>query len=133
MSKPDQAETAALLARVRKTIADSEAMIDQVNLRRQETDRLLESMGLTREKVAAMRFTPRQLEAANAELRRRGLPTIATSETVEPSAEAYEEPVEPRLSGAGRATEPSPDADDAHEDLDNRRRKLGAMMNRYRL
>ena len=38
----------AYLARIRKTIADSNAMVSQVELRIAETDRLLAEQGLTR-------------------------------------------------------------------------------------
>lgn len=47
----DDKELAAYLAGIRKTIADSKNMLSQVELRMAETDRLLESQGLTREQV----------------------------------------------------------------------------------
>ena len=53
----------AYLARIRKTIADSERIVSQAELRIAETDRFLEQQGLTREQVMAMRFTDAQLEA----------------------------------------------------------------------
>ena len=65
------------LARIRKTIAESEALVSQTELRMRETDRLLESQGLTREQVLAMRFTREQKLAVNEELKRRGLPPPA--------------------------------------------------------
>ena len=46
------------LARIRKTIAESEALVAQTELRMRETDRLLESQGLTREQVLSLRFAP---------------------------------------------------------------------------
>ena len=61
------------LARIRKTIADSERVVSQAALRIAETDRLLERQGLTREQVMAMHFSEAQIESVNAELRRRGL------------------------------------------------------------
>ena len=65
--------TEAYLARIRRTIEESNRLVEQVGLRIQETDRMLERQGLTREQVMAMRFSDAQIEAANAELERRGL------------------------------------------------------------
>ena len=61
------------LAGIRKTIAESSAMLSQVELRMAETDRLLANQGLTREQVMGMRFSEEQREAVNAELVRRGM------------------------------------------------------------
>ena len=61
------------LAKIRKTVAESEAMAQQVELRIQETDRLLASQGLTREQVLGFQFTDEQRELVNRELERRGL------------------------------------------------------------
>ena len=47
----------AYLARIRKTIADSNALVSQAELRIAETDRLLSEQGLTREQVMAFRFS----------------------------------------------------------------------------
>ena len=69
----DQKDMDAYLARIRKTIADSENLVAQAELRIAETDRMLERQGLTREQVMAMRFSDAQMEAVNAELKRRGL------------------------------------------------------------
>ena len=66
-------ETKAYLARIRKTIEDSQHLVEQAGLRIRETDRMLEQQGLTREQVMAMHFSDAQIEAANAELKRRGL------------------------------------------------------------
>ncbi len=63
----------AYLARIRKTIADGRNLVSQVELRIAETDRMLERQGLTREQVMAMRFSEAQVDAVNAELKRRGL------------------------------------------------------------
>ena len=68
-----QKETDAYLARIRKTIADSERLVEAARLRMAETDRLLESQGLTREQVMGFRFTGAQREAVNRELARLGL------------------------------------------------------------
>ena len=50
----------------------SERLLENVRLRVQETDRLLDDMGTSRAEVAAMRFTPIQLAMVGEELRRRG-------------------------------------------------------------
>lgn len=71
-----QDETKEYLAKIRKTIADSQAAIDAANLRIQETDRLLESQGLTREQVLKFQVTREQKLLVNEELRRRGLPPL---------------------------------------------------------
>ena len=47
-------ELDAYLAKIRKTIADSRALVAKAELRFAETDRFLESQGLTREQVQAM-------------------------------------------------------------------------------
>ena len=76
MYKPDPAkvrETEAYLARIRRTIAESSRLVEQANLRIAETDRMLESQGLTREQVMGFRFTPEQREAVNRELVRQGM------------------------------------------------------------
>ena len=73
MTDDKMRETEAYLARIRKTIAESDRLVEQVGLRMRETDRMLEQQGLTREQVMAMHFSEAQIEAANAELTRRGL------------------------------------------------------------
>ena len=72
----DDKDLETYLAGIRKTIADSKNIVSQVELRIAETDRMLERQGLTREQVMAMRFSEAQMEAANAELKRRGLDPI---------------------------------------------------------
>jgi hypothetical protein len=76
MTDDNERETQAYLARIRKTIAESNRLVEQAGLRIRETDRMLEQQGLTREQVMAMHFTDAQIEAANAELKRRGLDPI---------------------------------------------------------
>jgi len=115
----------AYLAKIRKTVSESKALLDQVELRRAETDRLLESQGLTRSQVEAMQFTPEQIAAVNAELRRRGMPPL---EEDVPSANGSSKEVL-----TGKADESNFDSGDVKEDLDNRRRKLNAMKNQFRL
>jgi len=76
MTDDKMRETEAYLARIRKTIAESDRLVEQVGLRMRETDRMLEQQGLTREQVMAMHFSDAQIEAANAELKRRGMDPI---------------------------------------------------------
>lgn len=71
--KRQRDEIQEYLAKIRKTVAESEAMVQQVELRIQETDRLLASQGLTREQVLSFQFTDEQRELVNRELERRGL------------------------------------------------------------
>jgi len=124
-------DTKQTLERVRKTIAESNALLSQVELRMAETDRMLEAQGLTRAQVAAMRFTPEQLDAVNAELKRRGMNPLNIEEFGKPSDDGTFE--DSRLTGEGRAAEPNLDSEDSREDLSNRRRKFNVMMNNFRL
>lgn len=110
----------AYLARIRRTIAASEGLVSKAELRIAETDRLLAEQGLTREQLAGLKLTPEQRRAVDAELARRGLPPLEDEEEESPRARAYAEP--PRF-----------DAGDVHEDLENRKRKFGAMMHAIRL
>ena len=123
-------ETKAFLARIRRTITASNELISQAELRRAETDRMLQAQGLTREQVEAMRFTPEQLKAVNDELARRGLSPIEEEQVLAGEAKPQ---TESRLAGAGRAADQNFDAGDAKEDLENRRRKFNVMMNDFRL
>ena len=116
-------EMQAYLAKIRRTINESEALMAQVELRRAETDRLLASQGLTREQVEAMNFTDEQLSAVNEELRRRGLAPLE-DEWFRPA---------PSASQGGQAAEPNFDAVDSQGDLENRRRKFNTMMQDFRL
>lgn len=113
-------ETEEYLAKIRKTVAESKQMIESVKLRFAETDRLLAESGTSREEVANFRFTPEQRKAVNDELRRHGLP-----------------PLEEVPTETGRdavvATAPRFGAADVQEDMENRRRKFGAMMKRFRM
>ena len=123
-------ETKAYLAKIQRTISASKELMSQVELRRAETDRMLAAQGLTREQVEAMRFTPEQLKAANAELARRGLPLIDEEEVLMGDARAD---ADARLTGAGRAADPNYNPEDTKEDLENRKRKFNVMMSNFRL
>ncbi|MBR6021605.1 MAG: hypothetical protein IK066_04220 [Kiritimatiellae bacterium] len=89
MSDPEQArkDTDAYLARIRKTIADSERLVEAAKLRMAETDRMLARQGLTREQVMGFRFSGAQREAVNRELVRMGLEPLGDEMTTEPPPE----------------------------------------------
>lgn len=120
----EEKDLQAYLARIRKTIADSERVISQAELRMAETDRMLEQQGLTREQVMNFRFTQAQREAANEELRRRGLEPI--------DWEAEDAAIEPARAYGGGG---SPDAADAAtgSELAERQRKFGMMMKPFQI
>ena len=76
MTDEQKMDTEAYLARIRKTIAESERLVESARLRVAETDRMLEKQGLTREQVMNFRFSPEQREAVNRELVRQGMAPI---------------------------------------------------------
>lgn len=117
----DETDTEAYLARIRKTIAESESLVSQAELRMAETDRMLERQGLTREQVMNLRFTEAQRQAANEELRRRGLEPL----------EWEEEDARPDPWDVSRASFPTPDS--AGSDLAERQRKFGMMMKPFQI
>lgn len=119
-----QNDVKAYLARIRKTVEKSESLIAQAELRIAETDRMLERQGLTREQVLAMRFSEAQIEAANAELKRRGLNPIERWERG--AAETAAEMPAPAHDYA-----PAPASLD--EELENRQRKFGMMMKPFQI
>ena len=119
-----QNDVKAYLARIRNTVEKSESLIAQAELRIAETDRMLERQGLTREQVLAMRFSEAQIEAANAELKRRGLSPIERWERG--SAETAAEAPAPAHDFA-----PAPVSLD--EELENRQRKFGMMMKPFQI
>ena len=125
MNPPDK-DLDEYLARIRKTIADSEALIQQTELRMQETDRLLESQGLTREQVLAMRFTKEQKLAVNEELKRRGLPPLDDT-----GDDPVPDPDAPAPVGIPAA--PNVPLADSQGDLENRQKKFGMMMKPFSL
>ena len=115
----DKEETEAYLAKIRKTIAESKRMVEAAKLRFAETDRMLEESGTSREEVTKMRFSTAQKEAVNAELARRGFAPLDDFEL-------------PDLAIAAAAS-PVVGAADIQEDMENRRRKFGAMMKQFRM
>lgn len=115
------------IARIKKTIADSKAAVESVDLRIQETDRFLASQGLTREQVRQMTFSPEQIELVNAELKRRGMAALPDVEGDFDRATA--ELRELRSSGG---VSPDPASGDADE-VEARQRKFGNFMREFRL
>lgn len=124
MTDPEQTrkDTEAYLARIRKTIADSERLVEAARLRMAETDRMLEKQGLTREQVMAIHFTSAQREAVNRELVRLGMPPLE-DEPEEPPPPAP--PPEPFSA--------LPPSDGADGELAARQRKFGMMMKPFQI
>lgn len=115
-----QRDTDAYLARIRKTIADSERLVEAAKLRMAETDRFLAKQGLTREQVMGFQFTGEQREAVNRELAKMGLDPL---EDMEPPP--HDEAPSPAFSS------PPPSA--AGDELAERQRKFGMMMKPFQL
>ena len=120
----DDKDIQAYLARIRKTIADSENLVSQAELRIAETDRMLERQGLTREQVMNFHFTKVQREAANEELRRRGLEPLEWEE--DEDGMRHETIDASRVSGLA-----SDSASDT--ELAERQRKFGMMMKPFQI
>ena len=117
-------EIEQFLAKVRKTVSESQAMVEQVGRRVAQTDELLAQEGLTREQLMKIRPTEEQMAVVNEELVRRGF---------EPFEPLPEEDTYPEL---GRAAEPnfrSAEFVTGEEELENRKRKFNTMMQAYRL
>jgi len=122
MKTPEEIE--AYLARIRRTVADSNELLETARLRMQETDRLLASQGLTREQVMGFRITREQRLLVNEELCRRGLPPLEEEETSYDFGAATEQ-----LRAAASAPEPPPE----DGELAERQRKFGAFMREFRI
>lgn len=104
----------AYLKRIRESVAQGEELVRQAELRMAETDRMLESQGLTREQVLAMKFTDEQIAAVNKELNRRGLESVNFDDSLS--------------SDYGNRLE-----DDSDVDTSGRHRKLRRLMRQVRL
>jgi hypothetical protein len=116
-------EMEAYLARIRRTIDESNRLVEAADLRIRETDRMLESQGLTREQVMAMHFTDAQIEAANAELERRGMDPLERWER-----DGLTEQEEIAVGRPPSAAEVS-----AGAELAERQRKFGMMMKPFQI
>ena len=117
------------LNKIHRTISESEALIAQAERRMEETDRLLESQGLTRAQVEAMEFTDEQFDAVNAELKRRGMDPLDPMEINAVSSHTAKNSSAHGTSGTTARLE----AGEADGDLENRRRKFNTMMGSFRL
>jgi hypothetical protein len=124
----------AYLAGIRKTIADSNAVVAQAELRIQETDRMLAQQGLTREQVLAMQFSDEQVRAANEELKRRGMAPLdddAVAMLTQPPSNADTPPL-PQSSTPPLSGSPMP-LSSSDAELENRQRKFGMMMKPFQI
>ena len=111
------------LARIRKTIADSKNLVSQAKLRMAETDRMLEKQGLTREQVMQMHFSEAQMEAVNAELKRRGMDPLEKWES-----DGLTDQEEFAVGRSPSDVEVSPDTE-----LAERQKKFGMMMKPFQI
>ncbi len=111
------------LARIRRTVEQANNLVSQAELRMAETDRMLERQGLTREQVMAMRFTEAQLDAANEELKRRGMDPLEKWSDIE----SYEDITRAEASASLR------DADYADDEASQRQKKFGMMMKPFHI
>ena len=121
MSEGMDRETEAYLARIRRTIAESNRLVEQAGLRIAETDRMLEKQGLTREQVMNFHFTEAQREAVNRELVRRGMEPLEeewSGERGETSDASHVSRLEPQ---------------EASGELAERQRKFGMMMKPFQI
>ena len=121
-----QDEVDQCLAKVRKTVSESEALIDQVERRIAQSDELFEQCGVSREQLMKIRPTDEQMAAVNEELVRRGF---------EPFEPLDFQP-EDRYPELGQAAEPNfhtAEFVSGDEELENRKRKFNTMMQGWRL
>jgi len=127
LDEKQKREIDELMARTRKTIAESTALVDQAHLRIAETDRMLAAHGLTREQVLSLNFTREQKLAANEELKRMGLPPFEDDDAAFDFNAATARLRDDNLSDP---PEPEPVRDDT---LAERQRKFGNFMQTYRI
>lgn len=127
-------DTEAYLARIRRTIAESNRLVDQVELRIRETDRALEAQGLTREQVMGIRLSDEQRVAMNRELARLGIDPRTVADVMAPDVDAGQEVGAPKpVADARREDVASQSVDDAADDLAHRRMKFGLMMKPFQI
>ena len=127
MAERDDNEAEAYLARIRRTIAESSRLVDAATLRIAETDRLLESQGLTREQVMNFRFTEAQREAVNRELVRQGMEPLEEGFGGEAGWDASREALD-----ASHVSSLTPSSAPDTE-LAERQRKFGMMMKPFQI
>ena len=129
MAEERDRETEAYLARIRRTIAESSRLVEQAGLRIAETDRMLESQGLTREQVMGFRFTDEQREAVNRELVRRGMEPLDEDASWSEGAAESREPRDGGWVDMGQETRDVSSSDELVE----RQRKFGMMMKPFQI
>ena len=125
--KRQRDEIQEYLAKIRKTVAESEAMAQQVELRLQETDRLLASQGLTREQVLSFRFTDEQRELVNRELQRRGLGRLDFTDH-----ESFDDLTDAMRAKTDDAPAEAPQAE-RRDEVEERADRFRMMMREYRV
>ena len=131
MADRDNRDVEAYLARIRRTIAESSRLVEQANLRIAETDRMLESQGLTREQVMNFRFSDEQRAAVNRELARRGLEPLEEDDARrETGDDSLPDVGQGTLDASQVSSLPSPDFS---TDLAERQRKFGMMMKPFQI
>lgn len=136
MASDLEKDTEAYLARIRRTIAESSRLVEQAQLRIAETDRMLESQGLTREQVMGFRFSEEQRELVNRELARRGMEPVdwdfggQDTGGGDPQPQTFKpselQPSDPQASSLRPSS--APDAE-----LAERQRKFGMMMKPFQI
>ena len=131
MSETTDRETEAYLARIRRTIAESSSLVEQAHLRIAETDRMLESQGLTREQVMNFRFTDAQREAVNRELVRRGMAPLEEESESDQYGNAAAARANDRLETGPGSTGNIDTVQDT--ELAERQRKFGMMMKPFQI
>lgn len=119
----DQQETEAYLAKIRRTIAESNRLIEQTELRIAETDRMLASQGLTREQVLNFKFTPEQRAVVNREFAKNGLPPLEDD-----FASGSDGMIR---AGDMQSPTDAPADPPADDDASSRSRKFGMMMKQF--
>ncbi len=127
-------DTEAYLARIRRTIAESNRLVEQAELRIRETDRALEAQGLTREQVMGVRLSDEQRVAVNRELARLGIDPRTVADAMAPDAGAGREVFASESpADARRGVVVSLPSADAADDLARRRMKFGMMMKPFQI
>lgn len=129
-SKKLRADTDAYLRKIRSTITASRRLVEAAKLRIDETDRLIEKQGMTREQIMGLKFTKSQQEAVNDELRRLGMPEISGDEF---DAMNRSEPPAMEPFSAGREAGANFSAGDIDGTIENRKRKFNVMMQQFRM
>ena len=133
MPEASDRETEAYLARIRRTIAESSRLVEQAHLRIAETDRMLESQGLTREQVMNFRFTDEQREAVNRELVRQGMEPLEDDDGSLEVSKFGSLEGESELNSLNLQTSKPPNLQASSDELAERQRKFGMMMKPFQI